>query len=159
MQCCLPGGQGEGQLCDSATPALAQCWAWAPVPVCWPRRPCAQLSWLQASFSPTEKPPFILFSRWRRECAPVKVKYHIYFIPFLPKELMNTRRLLNLEGSHLGCPGASRCSTAPRWAHVYVVRISVWLSLLSCNSLAKHCGLVQRALNLESKPLPVCVAY
>lgn len=50
--CCLRAGQGEGQLCDSATPALAQCWAWAPCSIRWPRRPCAQLSWAPVQLLP-----------------------------------------------------------------------------------------------------------
>lgn len=37
------------------------------------------------------------------------------------------------------------------------VRISVLLGLLLCNSLARHCGLVQRALDLESKATSSCL--
>lgn len=66
---------------------------------------------------------------------------------------LKTQWTLNTS-SVLGCRPSVATQLAQRgtvWAYMYVVRINAWLSFLFCNSLARHHGLVQRAVDLESQ--------
>lgn len=70
----------------------------------------------------------------------------MYFIAFRPKDLLNTNCLVSVGTA----PPMAR--DVRRRVSVRVrCRINVLLPFLFCNVLARPCGLVQRALNLESK--------